>query len=225
MKILLADDHALFRDAITHYIESAEPDARMILARDFSGVTKALAANDDVDLIMLDLRMPGMRGLKGLEALRKNYPDIPVVLLSGFAEKADVSGAMALGARGYFPKTLSGKNMLQAIYKVMQGERFLPMEYQTNTIMPSHFDDDDMLPAPATLPTMPPGVKLTRREKQVLEFLLRGVPNKDIADALGLKVVTVKLHVRGICRKLGVKNRTQAALLAQQNGLASHAAL
>ncbi len=224
MKILLADDHALFRDAITHYIESAEPDARMIPARDFPGVTKALAANGDVDLIMLDLRMPGMNGLKGLETLRKNYPDIPVVLLSGFAEKADVSGAMALGACGYFPKTLSGKNMLQAIYKVMQGERFLPMEYQTNTIMPSHFDDG----TPSViekLPNMPPGVKLTRREKQVLEFLLRGIPNKDIADALGLKVVTVKLHVRGICRKLGVKNRTQAALLAQQSGLASHAAI
>jgi DNA-binding NarL/FixJ family response regulator len=159
-----------------------------------------------------------MNGLKGLETLKKNYPAIPVALLSGIAEKADVREAMALGASGYFPKTLSGKNMLQAIYKLMQGEFFLPMEYQTDTVMPSHFDDGEM-PAIERLPNLPADIKLTRREKQVLEYLLRGIPNKDIAEALSLKVVTVKLHVRGICRKLGVKNRTQAALLAQQNGL------
>ncbi|MGZ9109292.1 MAG: response regulator [Micavibrio sp.] len=218
MKIILADDHALFRDAITHYIQSAEPEAKMILTRDFNGVLTALAEDKRVDLILLDLRMPGMDGLKGLETLKKNYPSIPVALMSGLAEKADVSEAMALGASGYFPKTLSGKNMLQAIYKVLQGERFLPMEYHTNTIMPSHFDDGD--PAIRRLPSIPADIKLTRREKEVLEYLLRGVPNKDIAESLGLKVVTVKLHVRGICRKLGVKNRTQAALLAQQGGLA-----
>lgn len=218
MKIILADDHALFRDAINHYIQSAEPDADIVLTRDFSGVLTALADDDDVDLILLDLRMPGMDGLKGLETLKKNYPAIPVALMSGLAEKADVKEAVALGASGYFPKTLSGKNMLQAIYKVLQGERFFPMEYHTNTIMPSYFDDGD--PAIRRLPSIPADIKLTRREKEVLGYLLRGVPNKDIAEALGLKVVTVKLHVRGICRKLGVKNRTQAALLAQQGGLA-----
>lgn len=219
MKIILADDHALFRDAITHYIQSAEPEADMILTRDFSGVLTALAEDDGVDLILLDLRMPGMDGLKGLEILKKNYPSIPVALMSGQAEKADVREAMALGASGYFPKTLSGKNMLQAIYKVLQGELFLPMEYHTDTIMPSHFDDGDF-PVIKRLPSIPADIKLTRREKEVLEYLLRGVPNKDIAESLNLKVVTVKLHVRGICRKLGVKNRTQAALLAQQGGLA-----
>ena len=220
MKIILADDHALFRDALTHYIERAEPQAKIILTRDFHGVMEALAHDSAVDLVMLDLRMPGMSGLHGLRQLREAYPEIPVALLSGVAERADVQEAMALGASGYFPKTLSGKNMLQAIYKIMQGEKFIPMDYNTNAVMPSHFGDvveqsGDDVPK-LSRPTGP--VNLTPREKQVLEFLLRGVSNKEIAQSLDLQVVTVKLHVRGICRKLGAKNRTQAALLAQQNG-------
>lgn len=219
MKIILADDHALFRDALTQYIERAEADAKVTVARDFHGVMDALGMDNKVDLVMLDLRMPGMNGLQGLQKVKDSYPDIPVVLMSGVAEKPDVQNAMKYGASGYFPKTLSGKNMLQAIYKVINGEIFLPMDYNTNTVMPSHFDDERGQ-AGDTAPSSQRPVNLTPREKQVLGYLLRGVSNKEIAIALDLQVVTVKLHVRGICRKLGARNRTQAVLLAQQNGLA-----
>lgn len=221
MKIILADDHALFRDALTHYIERSHPEARMILTRDFHGVMEAMALDSAVDLVMLDLRMPGMNGLQGLEKLKKSYPNVPVVLLSGVAERADVQDAMALGASGYFPKTLSGKNMMQAIQKVLQGEKFLPIDYNTNAVMPSHFSDARQGIATVANGAAPrTDIVLTPREKEVLGYLLRGVSNKEIAAALDLQVVTVKLHVRGVCRKLGAKNRTQAALLAQQYGLA-----
>jgi DNA-binding NarL/FixJ family response regulator len=150
-----------------------------------------------------------------LQTLRKTYPDIPVVLLSGLAQSEDVQQAIQMGAAGYFPKTLPGKIMLQGIYKILQGEKFVPVDHNTNDIMPSYLTDAQATRNGAysdPQSTAP----LTQREKQVLSFLSRGVSNKEIAQALDLQVVTIKLHVRGICRKLGVKNRTQAALKAQQ---------
>lgn len=217
MKIILADDHALFRDALAHYIERAEPKASILLAEDIHGVVEHVNANSDIELIMLDLRMPGMNGVQGIEKLRVSHPDIPIVLLSGLAEESDIRAAMDLGVRGFFPKTMSGKSMLKGIYKVMQGETYLPVDHNTDTVMPSYYGDaapeSDLKVVPSEFAT------LTPREKQVLDFLLQGVSNKEIAQSLDLQVVTVKLHVRGICRKLGAKNRTQAALLAQQMGM------
>jgi len=210
MKIIIADDHALFREALAHYIERSEPDATVILTQDFHGVMESLQQDSGIDLVMLDLRMPGMNGLQGLQKLRSAYPLQNIVLLSGLAQDADVKQAIDMGARGYFPKTLPGKIMLQGIYKILQGETFIPMDHNTDAVMPSYFSDAGMSPPPAT-----DNVNLTPREKQVLGFLSRGVSNKEIAQALDLQVVTIKLHVRGICRKLGVKNRTQAALKAQ----------
>ncbi|MDB5491430.1 MAG: response regulator [Micavibrio sp.] len=209
MKIIIADDHALFREALAHYIERSESDAEVILTQDFHGVMEFLLHDPGIDLVMLDLRMPGMNGLQGLQKLRAAYPQLPIVLLSGLAQDEDVKRALDLGARGYFPKTLPGKIMLQGIYKILQGEKFIPMDHNTNEMMPSYFTDSG---APMVAADH---VHLTPREKQVLTFLSRGVSNKEIAQALDLQVVTIKLHVRGICRKLGVKNRTQAALRAQ----------
>lgn len=209
MKIIIADDHALFREALAHYIERSEADSVVILTPDFHGVMDCLQQDGHVDLVMLDLRMPGMNGLQGLSKLKTTYPDLPIVLLSGMAEDEDVKRAMQMGASGYFPKTLPGKIMMQGIYKILQGEAYIPLDHNTNAVMPSYYTDNTGHIPPAD------SARLTQREKQVLTFLSRGVSNKEIAHALDLQVVTIKLHVRGICRKLGVKNRTQAALKAQ----------
>lgn len=225
MKIILADDHTLFREALTHYIQRAEPDADIVLARDFHGAMEALDSGQAIDLVMLDLRMPGMNGLQGLQRLRDTYPSVPVVLLSGLAERADIDEALRMGAKGFFPKTLSGKLMLQGIYKILQGETYVPLDHNTNTPLPAYYNDQTQHTGFASAPQSyyqsdrQSQIILTPRESQVLQYLLQGVPNKEIADGLGLQVVTVKLHVRGICRKLGAKNRTQAALRAQQLGL------
>lgn len=215
MKLIVADDHALFRDALVHYIERAESDAEIVQVSDLHGVIDGVEGGFQPDLILLDLRMPGMNGIAGLKTIRQTYPDIPVVLLSGLAETAEVQDAMRLGARGYFPKTMSGKMMMQGMRRIIAGEDFIPVDYNTQKMMPSYYGE----PRSETISASPPPVDLTRREREVLGFLLRGASNKEIARALDVQVVTVKLHVRGLCRKLGAANRTQAALKAQKIGL------
>jgi len=226
MKLLIADDHTLFRDALVQYIERAEPEADIVLAKDLDGVFDYLKSGEAVlDLILLDLRMPGMNGMNGLAGLRKNYPDVPVALMSGVAESEDVKKAMEMGAMGYFPKTLSGKALLKAIQLVLAGEKFLPIDRDNYEVMPSYYDDG------RSKTSSPPyqhlsedkstlvNGSLTAREREVLSYLLEGASNKEIARELELQVVTVKLHIRGIFRKLGAKNRTQAALRARELGL------
>lgn len=222
MKLLLADDHTLFRDALVQYITRGEPDAEVIIAKDFHEAWALMEEDPQKDLILLDLRMPGMNGMEGFKAMREKYPDIPAALMSGTAEKDDVRAAIDLGAVGYFPKTLSGKALLQAIQTVLKGEKFIPVDMQTNSIMASYYDDGQKNIAGSDNATQtiknPANAKLTNREKEVLVYLARGASNKEIANELGLQLVTVKLHVRGVCRKLDAKNRTQAALKAQALG-------
>ena len=226
MKLLLADDHTLFRDALVQYITRANADAIVTLAKDFHEAYAILKIAPDQDLVLLDLRMPGMNGMDGFEKIRTDFPDTPVALMSGVAESKDVSRAIELGAAGYFPKTLSGKGLLQGIERVLQGEVYVPSE-KVNKIMPSYYADT---PKSAQISEVRPSnnddtqERLTPRELDVLEYLVTGAANKDIADALGLQVVTIKLHVRGICRKLGAKNRTQAAMIAQESNILKNAA-
>jgi two-component system nitrate/nitrite response regulator NarL len=222
MKILLADDHTLFRDAVALYILRAEPEAEVLVARDVHGAMEIIGEQNGIDLVMLDLRMPGMDGLLGLKKIRELKPEIPVALMSGFAEEEDIKQAMALGIRGYFPKTLSGQIMLSGMRRILDGEEFVAMDHNTNNYMPSHYggDNNKDSAASAVVPAVSVGnYKLTPRETQVLQFLARGVSNKEIARALDLQIVTVKLHVRGVCRKLGAANRTQAALKAREMGI------
>ncbi|HIF24693.1 MAG TPA: response regulator transcription factor [Micavibrio sp.] len=216
MKLLLADDHAMFRDALVDYLQRTELNADVTIAKDMNEVMEVMQGGDKFDLVMLDFRMPGMDDLRGLESLLEHYPDTRAVILSGMARTKDVEKAMDMGAAGYLPKTLTGKALINGINKVMAGEKYVAIDYNTNEIMASskgHEDED------ADVADSGAKADLTPRESEVLEFLLRGASNKEIARSLDLQVVTVKLHVRGICRKLGAKNRTQAALKAQQMGL------
>ena len=224
MKILLADDHTLFRDALVEYIKRTNDTSEVLLAEDFYQARDILEKNDDIELTLLDFKMPGMNGLDGLKQIREKYPNSPVALLSGVAEEGHVRKAMEMGARGFFPKTLSGKAMMKAIELVLTGEKFLPIDENTNSIQSSYFNGPDK-----TYQGLSDGLqeglglkddpKLTRREKEVLGYLVKGASNKEIARALDLQIVTIKLHVRGICKKLHAKNRTQAALTGQKMGL------
>ncbi len=225
MKLLIADDHTLFRDALVQYIERSEPQAEVRLAKDFYETQAIVAEQDGFDLVVLDLRMPGMKGLEGVRLFREEYKHIPVALMSGVAETADVQAALDLGIAGYFPKTLSGKALIGAIQTVLGGELFVPMDMDSRHIRPAYYGDG-FLHQRSIANTTDGGAErtaednhfnLTPRERDVLFYLVTGAANKEIAAALGLQVVTIKLHVRGICRKLGAKNRTQAALIAREN--------
>ncbi len=221
MKLLIADDHTLFRDALVQYIERSDPLASVSLAKDLYQALDILEQNSYYDLVLLDLRMPGMNGMGGFKIIKERFPDTLVALMSGIAEPEDVQAAIDLGAVGYFPKTMSAKALLGGIKQVVAGEKFILKSKKTDLFMPSYYSDKK----PAVKEIKPPIVskindlKFTPREKEVLGFLVDGASNKDIARALDLQIVTVKLHVRGIFRKLGAKNRTQAALKAKDMGV------
>ena len=212
MHLLLADDHTLFRDALIQFLARHRPDITVTPAKDYDEAARLMAEEKDISLAILDLCMPGMNGLEGLSHFRKNWPDIPVAIISGIAEMNDVKDVLDHGAIGFFPKTLSGQALIRAIELTLAGERFNPVDYTP----PPPYKSDARKP-----PELPhaSAIRLTPREQDVLRHLLTGAPNQEIATALGLQEVTIKLHVRGICQKLGAKNRTQAALIAKDIGL------
>lgn len=230
MRILVVDDHTLFRDALVQYLERAEPGIGLNVAKDFYEAESILSKDSLYDLVLLDFKMPGMKGHEGLKTLKNKYPDLRIALMSGVAEPEDVTKSMDIGAAGYFPKTLSGKALLKAIQSVLSGDRFIPLD-DNSRIMPAYYDDSKMRQVnsdggqSASVNHEGSAVKtlndinLTPRENEVLGFLMKGASNKEIARDLGLQVVTVKLHVRGVCRKMNVKNRTQAAMHAREIGL------
>lgn len=228
MKLLIADDHTLFRDALVQYIKRGSPECELIVAKDFHDAYAILQKDAAYDLVILDLRMPGMNGMGGFEKLHDEFSHLKVALMSGVAEADDVKAAMDLGACAYFPKTLSGKALVQAIQNVLNGEQFIPIQKGTGKILPSYYADEKRanfnyggLSETQEEISQGNNYKLTPRETEVLSYLAKGDSNKEIANALGLQVVTVKLHVRGICRKLDANNRTQAALKATKLGLVS----
>ena len=208
MRIILADDHVLVRDALKSYIERLAEDAVVLAVSSFPEAYSLAQQEVEVDLVILDLRMPGMNGLEGLTRMRSLRPRTPVVIMSGLARPQDISEALEAGAAGFFPKTLNGAALVSAVRLVLAGERFVPST--------DHAGSTD---AAATVVENEATNSLTTREREVLDLLTKGLSNKEIARKLELQEVTIKLHVRGICRKLGAKNRTQAAVRARVLGL------
>lgn len=225
MKLVIADDHNLFRDALVEYIMRADHKAEIAVAKDLHEALDIMEDDPNQDLVLLDLTMPGMNGMEGFRSFRKTYPETPVSLMSGTAEPEHVNEAIEIGAVGYFPKTLSGKALVSAIQLVLNGERFVPIDNTTHSVVSSYKADEGISPlgqmaGKAEAQKIPPSdINLTPKEQEVLTHLAKGATNKHIANELHVQVVTVKLHVRGICRKLEVTNRTQAALKAKELGL------
>ncbi|MFN4059361.1 response regulator [Paracoccus hibiscisoli] len=199
MRILLADDHSLVREAVCAFLTAEGFE-------DVTGVSSLHEALDRVaddapfDLVLLDYDMPGMNGLDGLSRMRAAMGARPVAMLTGSASPAVARQALDAGARGFLPKTLSAKSLAAAIQFIAAGGVFAPYDLM------------------AAAPTRPAD-GLTQRESEVLSGLCEGKSNKEIANDLNLQEVTIKLHVKTLCRKLGARNRTQAAMLAQDRAL------
>jgi len=203
MKILLADDQELVRDTIAAFLR-LEPGLEVEVAADFPAALALVRQGGGYDLILLDYMMPGMNGLAGLAAMRGALPGLSVAILSGTAPRAVAEQALAEGAAGFLPKTMSTKTLIAAIRFMAAGEIYAPMAMMTEREAPS-----------ATLA----GAQLTTRETEVLRLLCRGMANKEIARELDLQEVTVKLHVKTLYRKIDAKNRTHAAMIAKEAGL------
>lgn len=212
MKILLADDHDLVRETLRFFLEKIDSEVSVTEARTFAEALEAAEHMAPLDLVILDLKMPGMNRFAGLKMMRQRFPNVPTVIISGFVGRDDVMEAIQSGAAGVIPKTLGSKAMLGALRLVLAGETYVPSMV---TREGAEASDDE---APSTASNEGPIQDLTEREREVLKLLVAGMTNKEIGKRLGIQEVTVKLHLRGIFRKFQVTNRTQALRIAIQSG-------
>lgn len=197
MRILIADDHVLVRDTIAAYLTNEGAFVVSATASLDEAITH-IEKLEDLDIVLLDYSMPGMNGLEGLRKVKAMVGDTPVAILSGTATPAIAEGAIAAGASGFIPKTLPAKSIMSAATMMVQGEVFAPFNFMNQKA-------DGALGG------------LTDRETEVLRGICEGKSNKEIALDLGLQEVTIKLHVKTLCRKLEAKNRTHAAMIAKTN--------
>ena len=213
MQLILADDHALFLDALEAYLNLLKPDIEIHKAINLDCTMRKVKSAPRTDLVMLDLNMPGMNEFEGLDRVREALPDVPIVLMSGQAQASQVREGLRRGAAGFLPKDLDGKTMLKALELVLAGETYVPvLALDSND---SGTDDSN----PVLVPPDNPLHQLTTRQQAVLKLLARGMTNKGIARELGLKEVTVAAHLGAIFRKLDVSRRTEAVLKAMRLGL------
>ena len=204
MRILIADDHDLLRETLSMFLAS-EGSIDTALASTLDAALDLIQSEEKFDLIMLDYNMPGMAGLNGLKRAMEASGGSPVALMSGIASRSVAEEALSFGAAGFVPKTLAAKTLVNAVKFMAMGEKYAPIDFMTA-------DDPTVAPNPLAQ-------KLSRRELQVLEGLSKGKSNKEIARDLDLQEPTIKLHVKTLYRKIGAANRTQAALIAKEEGL------
>ncbi|AYC32117.1 DNA-binding response regulator [Pseudomonas cavernae] len=205
-EILIADDHPLFRSALQQALTlGLGSDVRLVEAASIAELEACLGEKADWDLVLLDLNMPGAYGYSGLVLLRGQYPQIPVVMISAQEEAAVVARAREFGASGFIPKSSPLETIQQAVRLVLDGDTWWPPQTQAVASVSA-----EAKAASAGL------ASLTPQQFRVLTMVCDGLLNKQIAYELNVSEATIKAHVTAIFRKLGVRTRTQAALLLQQ---------
>jgi DNA-binding NarL/FixJ family response regulator len=200
-RIIIVDDHPLFRTALRHMLSGDDVGTDISEAGDLDQLAAALDANRDVDLVLLDLNMPGVRGFSGLLLLRAQYPDIPVMVISAVEDPTVIRRAFELGAAGYLSKSAAPADMRKAIDTVLAGDIWVPEGIALQA-------GDDHSALMSRLST------LTPQQVRVLMMLSDGLMNKQIAYELSISEATVKAHVSAILQKLNVDSRTQAVIAA-----------
>jgi DNA-binding NarL/FixJ family response regulator len=204
-QFVIADDHPLFRGAMRQTIESLFEGVVIAEAGSLDEVTAVLDRPDDVDLVLLDLNMPGVRGFSGLMFLRAQHPTVPVVVVSATEDAATVRRCMEFGAAGFVSKSLGPLHIREALSTVIAGGVWTPPGVDLHTA--GHDDVSALVKRLATL---------TPQQVRVLMMLSEGLLNKQIAYELDVSEATVKAHVSAILQKLDVDSRTQAVIAASK---------
>jgi DNA-binding NarL/FixJ family response regulator len=206
LSFVVADDHPMVRDALALALTRAFPKAKIALAGTLQETQTALETLSDVDLVVLDLDMPGMLGMSGLAALRSNHPSVPIAIVSATTNPAAMRQAVEMGAAGFIPKLAAADRFVEAVQAILSGAVWLPEEALDDSLGQR---DHDLVQRAA---------QLTPQQHRVLSLMAEGLANKLIAYEMQISEPTVKAHVTEILRKLGVSSRTQAVILAQRIG-------
>ena len=212
MKALIVDDHQMVREILSRYF--AEIDVSVIEAEDFVSAFAAITRQPEFDLILLDIRMPGVDGFTTLATLRRLFPALRIAILSGSVDVMDMRRAAENGAVGYLPKSMDRQPLVNALRLLISGEKFFPTNLFEATEKPAYLQE-----LPAWSSNSFGTVELTSRQKAVLNEVAKGMSNREIGKALGISEITVKIHVHSICQKLAVRNRMQAVQRGRSLGL------
>ena len=204
-RILIADDHPLFRAALTQALRELVPGANLVEAASLDAVHAWLEANPDTDLVLLDLHMPGSHGLAGLASVRCRHPAVAVAMVSANDDPAVIARAIDFGAQAFIPKSAAPAEIGAALQAVFACQTWVPPVAQMRAV--DSRADKDLSRRLGSL---------TPQQYRVLELVAQGKLNKQIADALGIQERTVKAHLQAIFEKLGARNRTQAGVFLRQ---------
>jgi len=210
MKILLVDDHTLFRSGLVHLLSSLLPAPQVVEAADLTTAQSLLTESTDIDMVLLDLKLSDAVGVDSLITLRKQSPDIPIIVLSGEQDPQVIRRCIDQGAMGFITKSATHTELLNAIQLILAGGVYLPKDVTSRHAYghaPQEKSDVAMLAA------------LSDRQREVLSYLLQGKPNKTISNKLNISQNTVKAHLSAIFRTLGAKNRTEAVYFAARAGV------
>lgn len=219
MKILLVDDHALFRDGMRYVLQQLPEEVEIMEAGDFAEGLKLATQHPELDLALLDLNMPGSEGPISIRYFHQRYPHIPVVVVSGEEGRSYMEKVMNYGAMGFISKSSTAAVMLGALNLVLSGGVYVPPQMlRQHGALPDEEDDDEQHVADRrSLNTNDYG--LTQRQMQVLAYLAQGLSNKQIAESINLAEGTVKIHVAAVYQALRVNNRMEAVRMAEKLGL------
>jgi DNA-binding NarL/FixJ family response regulator len=204
VKILIADDHELFRAGIQRILRDVLGEVAIVEAGDLDSARKVVAEHDDLDLVLLDLNMPGMEGFRSVRRLSDEASSALLVVVSASESQEDIRSAIRCGAAGFIPKASSAAVLIAALRLILAGGVYVP---------PILIDDGIVAGEHGA------AAPVTPREYDVLKFLVRGKSNKEIARELAVSMSAVKLHVSAVLRKLDVNNRTEAAVVAERLGI------
>lgn len=209
LKILIVDDHPLFREALSNAVRQAFDSATIVEASDIGETVDAISANSGIDLVLLDLNLPGTSGFSGLLTLRTQFPKLPIVIISGSYDRRIVSEALGYGVVGFIPKSAPKSMLREAVEETLAGGVFLPESYRKleDELPEGEARDSDLAQRLASL---------TPQQFRVLQMLGEGKLNKQIAYELNVGETTVKAHVSAILRKLKVYSRTQAVIRSRR---------
>lgn len=214
LQVLLADDHALFRDGMRYVLQQLSDEVSIICAGDFTETLKLAEENPNIDLALVDLNMPGSDGVASIRIFHHRFPAIPLVVVSGSEQRAEIECVMEYGAMGFISKMSSGKIMVSALRKILDGDIYLPPQLMGHAN--SEPLANDTLDKSGMLITKH---GLTKRQMETLHHLVAGLSNKEIAQKMQLAEGTIKVHVAATYQILQVNSRVDAVRKARQLGL------